>query len=36
MIIRWLKKWLYGLPEQSNTHLTHEERIRRLREQVKK
>ena len=34
---KWLKKWLYGLDdEKEKTILTHEERVQKLREQVRR
>ena len=36
-LLSWLKRWLYGLPDENDmSKLTHEERIERLREQVRK
>jgi len=34
---KWLKKWLYGLDDEDNKMiLSHEERVQRLKEQVRK
>ena len=36
-VLKWIKKWLYGISDEKNmTTLSHEERIQRLREQVRK